>query len=286
VRSAPLQDKESAVTDQGQWQVVGNAAEVYERAIVPAVFAAWAPFVVDLADPRPGARVLDVACGTGVVARLVARRVGPTGEVVGLDLNAGMLAVAASTASKESATTSRITWQEASATKMPLPDRAFDIVYCQLGLQFFPDRPAALREMFRVLVPGGGLGLMVWRGIEHSPGFATFAEALARHVGAEAAGIMRAPFDLADTEELRSLIAAAGFSDITIRSVAGTVRFPSVVRFVQDQVAGSPLAGHVAKVSDAARAGLVSELETALQSYSATGTLMFPIEANLASARK
>jgi ubiquinone/menaquinone biosynthesis C-methylase UbiE len=99
------------MSDQGQWQVAGNAAEIYERALVPAVFAAWAPLVVDLADPRPGARVLDVACGTSVVARLIAQRVGPAGEVVGLDLNPGMLAVAASTASHEPSNGPRITWR-------------------------------------------------------------------------------------------------------------------------------------------------------------------------------
>src|SRR5438093_355948 len=125
------------MTDQGQWQVAGSAAETYERALVPAVFAAWAPLVVDLVDPRPGERVLDVACGTGVVARLVAQRVGHTGEVVGLDLNPGMLAVAASIASNAAPTSAPITWREASATKMPLPDATFDIAYCQLGLQFF-----------------------------------------------------------------------------------------------------------------------------------------------------
>jgi SAM-dependent methyltransferase len=179
-----------------------------------------------------------------------------------------------------------MTWQEASATKMPLPDATFDIVYCQLGLQFFPDRPAALREMNRVMVPGGRLGLMVWRGIEHSPGFGFLAAALARHVSSEAAGIMRAPFALADAEELRALIAAAGFRDIAIRPVPGTVRFPSVARFVQDYIAGSPLAGHVAKVSDEARAALVSEVGDALSSYLAAGVLTFPIEAHLASAKK
>ncbi len=274
------------MSDQGQWQVAGNAAETYERALIPAVFAAWAPRVVALADPRPGERVLDVACGTGVVARLVAREVGSTGNVVGLDLNPGMLAVAASSAANEPPTSALITWQEASATKMPLPDAAFDIAYCQLGLQFFPDRPAALREMHRVLVPGGRLGVMVWRSIEHSPGFGILAAALERHVSSEAAGIMRAPFALAKAEELRGLIAAAGFRDITIRPVPGTVRFPSVARFVQDYVAGSPLAGHVAKVSDEARAALVSEVGDALRSHFVAGALEFPIEAHLASARK
>jgi ubiquinone/menaquinone biosynthesis C-methylase UbiE len=274
------------MSDQGQWQVAGNAAETYERALIPAVFATWAPLVVALASPRPGERVLDVACGTGVVARLVAQEVGRTGSVIGLDLNPGMLAVAASSAASAPPTSAPMTWQEASATKMPFPDAAFDIAYCQLGLQFFPDRPAALREMHRVLVAEGRLGLMVWRSIEHSPGFGVLAAALARHVSSEAAGIMRAPFALADAEELRGLIAAAGFRDITIRPVAGTVRFPSVARFVQDYVAGSPLAGHVAKVSDEARAALVSEVSDALRPHLAAGALAFPIEAHLASAKK
>jgi hypothetical protein len=112
------------------------------------------------------------------------------------------------------------------------------------------------------------------------------AAALARHVSSEAAGIMRAPFALADAEELRALIAAAGFRDIAIRPVPGTVRFPSVARFVQDYIAGSPLAGHVAKVSDEARAALVSEVGDALSSYLAAGVLTFPIGAHLASAKK
>jgi hypothetical protein len=140
--------------------------------------------------------------------------------------------------------------------------------------------------MYRVLCPRGRLGVMVWRGIEHSPGFGAFAEALGRRVGPEAAGIMRAPFGLGDAEELRHLIAAAGFTDITIRSVPGTVLFPSVARFVQDYVAGSPLAGHVAKVSDEARAALLSDVSAALHTYLTPGALSFPIEAHLASARK
>jgi ubiquinone/menaquinone biosynthesis C-methylase UbiE len=274
------------MADQGQWQVTGNAAEIYEHALVPAVFAPWAPLVVALADPRPGERVLDIACGTGVVARLVAQRVGSTGNVTGLDLNPGMLAVAASVTASDLPTSAPITWREASATNMPLADGAFDVVYCQLGLQFFPDRPAALREMYRVLVSGGRLGLMVWQDIQHSPGFSALAAALARHVSTEAGGIMRAPFALADDEQLHALVAAEGFRDITIESVAGTVRFPSVLRFVQDYVRGSPLSGHVAKVSDETRRALVSEVGNALTSYVAGDRLKFPIKAHLASARK
>ena len=273
------------MSDREQWQVAGDAASTYEGALVPALFAAWAPLVAALGAPRPGERVLDVACGTGVVARLAAQRVGPAGQVVGLDLNPGMLAVAAG-ASPAGPGSAPITWREASATAMPLPDSAFDIVYCQAGLQFFPDRAAALREMQRVLVAGGRLGLMVWRGIQHSPGFGALAAALERHVSPEAAGVMRAPFGLAEADGLRALVAGAGFRDISIQAHTGSVRFPSTARFVQDQVAASPLAAHVAKVSDAARAGLVSQVAHALESYQVGGALAFPIEAHLARATK
>jgi len=137
-----------------------------------------------------------------------------------------------------------------------------------------------------VLVPGGRLGLMVWRSIEHTPGFGIFAGALARHVSGEAAEIMRAPFALGDAEQLRKLIGAASFRDVVVRPVAGTVRFPSAARFVQDQVAGSPLAGPVAKVSDEARAALAREIEEGLGPYLDGAAVAFPIEAHLASARR
>ncbi|MFL6266603.1 MAG: methyltransferase domain-containing protein [Actinomycetes bacterium] len=150
----------------GRWQVTGSAAEVYQRQLVPAIFAPWAPRVLDLAAPAAGARVLDVACGTGVVARLAAERVGPGGRVVGLDLNPGMLQVAAGLAVRGAPTR----WVQADAGHLPFGDRSFEVVCCQLGLQYVPDRAAALAEMARVLAPGGRLAAMVWRSIEHSPG--------------------------------------------------------------------------------------------------------------------
>jgi ubiquinone/menaquinone biosynthesis C-methylase UbiE len=171
------------MSDQVQWQVAGSAPENYERALVPAVFEPWAPQVVALAKPKAGDRVLDVACGTGVVARHAAERVGPSGRIVGLDLNPGMLSVAASVASKVSGNSAAITWREASAVEMPFADASFDVVYCQLGLQFFPDRPKALREMYRVLTPEGRLSLMVWRGIDQSPGSGCWRRRLRNTLG-------------------------------------------------------------------------------------------------------
>src|SRR4249919_2374270 len=118
------------MSQQGQWQVAGSAPEVYERERVPAVFGPWAPIVVELAYPLPGERVVDIACGTGIVARVAAARVGATGAVMGVDLNPGMLSVARSVAATNAQPGAPIQWQQASADKLPLPDGAFDIVHC------------------------------------------------------------------------------------------------------------------------------------------------------------
>jgi ubiquinone/menaquinone biosynthesis C-methylase UbiE len=266
-----------------QWQVAGSAPEVYERELVPAVFGAWAPILVELAQPHLGDRVVDIACGTGIVARIAAERVGPTGVVVGIDLNPGMLSVARSVVSTGARSGGLLQWQEASADKLPFPDGSFDVGYCQLGLQFFADRAAALREMRRVLGAEGRLALMVWRGIHESPGFAVLAEALQRHVG-QAAAIMRAPFALSDADELEALVRAAGFQNVAIYPRSGTVRFPSVERFVLSYVAGSPLAGPVSQAGDLAREALITEVRNALGKFTSNVELAFPIAAHLLRA--
>ena len=268
-------------SQQERWQLAGSAAEIYQEHLVPAIFGPWAPVMVESASLQPGERVLDVACGTGAVAREAAARVGVTGAVVGLDLNPGMLTVARGLPSAPGA---RVEWREGDATAMPFPDQAFDVVLCQLGLQYFPDRPAALMEMRRVLIPGGRLVLLVWQSIERSPGFALLAEALERQVGAPAAAIMRAPFVFGDPEEVRALIASAGFQDVSVRGATGTVHFPSAEHFVRYQVAGSPLAGPVGEASEGARAALVSEVRAAVQPFEDSQGLAFPIGAHVATA--
>lgn len=125
---------------QGQWQVTGSAPLVYERELVPAVFGPWAPIRVDMAEPKVGERVIDIACGTGIVSRVSAAKVGPTGTVAGVDLNPGMLAVARALATTDG--DASIQWHEATANILPFPGGSFDIAYCQLGLQFFADRGA------------------------------------------------------------------------------------------------------------------------------------------------
>jgi ubiquinone/menaquinone biosynthesis C-methylase UbiE len=145
-----------------------SVAEVYERYMVPAAFALWAADLLALLALPSGSRVLDVACGTGIVARMAAPQTGATGVVVGLDLHGGMLAVARAQAPTG-------VWVQGSATAFPCATAAFDVVVCQQGVQSFPDRLAALREMARVLRPGGRIALVVWGALADNPGHAALA---------------------------------------------------------------------------------------------------------------
>jgi SAM-dependent methyltransferase len=204
------------------------------------------PLLVARAALREGEHALDVACGTGVVARLAAAQVGGRGHVVGLDLNPGMLARARASSPAGGAA---VEWQEGDAGAMPFGGATFDAILCQLGLQYFPDRQQAACEIYRVLKPGGRLVVLVWRALAHSPGFAVLAAALEHHVCPAAAAVMRAPFVLGDaTDELRTVRVSA---DVRM------VRFASPATFVRHQVDGSPLASHVAQADDAARDALI-----------------------------
>ena len=196
-----------------QWQVSGSAPEAYEHYLVPTLFTPWAEDLVDRMALRPGERVVDVACGTGIVARLAAHRINPGGAVTGLDLNAGMLSVARSLSPPADVT---MEWREGSAMTLPFANATFNVVLCQQGLQFFPDRLAALREMYRVLVPGGRLGLSVWRPLRQNPYMAALGDALERRVNAEVATGMRTVCSMGDAEALRSLLLQAGFRDARI----------------------------------------------------------------------
>jgi len=213
------------------------------------------------------------------VARHVKPLVSPTGTVTGLDLNPGMLAIAR-------ALEPSIHWEEGNAQAISFADGSFDVVFCQLGLQYFPDRSAALREMRRVLAAGGRLVLLVWGPIQHSPGYAILADALERHLGVEAATIMRAPFGLGDPEQLRALVTGAGFGHVEIRSSVGKVRFASPEHFLRYQVAASPLAGPVSQADDRSRQALMQMASTALQTFASADGFAFPIEGNVAVARK
>jgi ubiquinone/menaquinone biosynthesis C-methylase UbiE len=273
--------------EQEQWQLDASAPELYQRCLVPAMTAMWACDLAGRAALLPGQRVLDVACGTGVVARVAAERVGGTGRVAALDINPGMLAVARSLPAVAGA---RVAWHRGSALALPFSAGAFDVVLCQLGLQFIPDPLAALREIWRVLIPGGRLALNVFSPIERNPATCALADALDRHVRPGASVAKRAEHALADTAELRALVAAAGFNDIEIRTATKMVRFSSAADYVRIQLAATPLATLITGYDVTARNHLIDALAgdigADLAAYAAGDPgLTFPQEIQVVLAR-
>jgi ubiquinone/menaquinone biosynthesis C-methylase UbiE len=230
--------------------------------------------------------VLDVACGTGVVARLAAETVGETGRVAAVDINREMLAVARSLPSPGFGA---IEWCEGSADALLFDDREFDVVLCQLGLQFFPARLAAVREMHRVLVATGRAAASVFTSIEHNPAAHALADAVDRHFGAGTSQAKRSEHTLADREELRKLFEAAGFAGIRLEVVTQTVRFASVNEWVEIQFAATPLRallmGH-APVERERLVGLVrTDVGEMLARFESGGAFAFPQQVHVVLAQ-
>jgi SAM-dependent methyltransferase len=262
----------------------GSIAGKYERYLVPAIFAPIAVDFLNIVKPRPGDHVLDVACGTGIVARLAAERAGTTGRVVGLDLLPEMLNQARALPK----TDPPVEWENASADKMPFSDEAFTLVLCQQSLPFFPDKPAALREMYRVTAPGGKLGLNVLTDISRTPAMIALAEALARNIGPEPAAFVRAVGSLCDETELRDLVEGAGFHDLAIQTVTEELSFPSPEEFVRQYLVSTPLAANesVKQADETARAAVVQEVKSRLAPYVDDRGTAGPAEIYVVSARK
>lgn len=228
-------------TPTEDFQISPEAAEVYEARFVPGIFAERVPHTLDAAGVRAGQSVLDVACGTGVVARAAVDRVGPTGSVTGVDLNEAMLAVARRLAPG-------IDWHRGDVAALPFADHRFDAVVCQMAMMFFPDPVAALTEMARVARPGGTVAVLVPASLASSPGYSRFADVVAQHAGRDAVGLVTTYFALGDLDGLRLNFADAGLSGLEASTRAGSARFGSIDEFVATEVEGSPL---IERIDDA-----------------------------------
>lgn len=258
----------------------GSPAESYERYFVPAIGAPLARDLVDRAALRAGERVLDVACGTGIVTRLAAEQVGPTGTVAGLDVNPGMLAVARAVTPPGRS----IDWHEASAEAMPLPDGGFDVVLCQMGLQFIPDKAAAVSEMRRVLAPGGRL--LVTTPGPTPPPMAAMAAALADRVGPDVGGFVHAVFSLHDAERLRGLLGGAGLTDVVVDRHVATLRLPAPRDFLWQYIASTPMAAAVDQLSEDAGTALERSMVAGCEPFVDDGALVMPVGMSTAIARR
>jgi SAM-dependent methyltransferase len=259
-----------------QGQVTRSAADIYEEFFVPALFAAWSGPVAQAAGIAPGQDVLDVACGTGVLAREAARRVQPGGAVTGLDRNDGMLVVARRKAPE-------IEWRQGLAEALPFADDRFDAVVSQFGLMFFDDRVSALSEMWRVLKPGGELAVAVWDALERTPGYAAMTALLQRLFGERIADALRAPFVLGDPGALAALAAQAGIqAEVTTRK--GTARFPSIEAWVHTDIKGWTLAD---MIDEGQYRLLQREAPQALQRFvQPDGAVVFEAPAHILCATK
>ena len=262
-----------------------NPAETYEQYFVPAMFLPWATILLRHAALQSGERVLDVACGTGIVARQAAPLAGPGGQVVAVDMNPAMLGVARTLPAPSGAT---VTWREGNAMALPFPDGAFDVVLCQHGLQFVPDRAGAVREMRRVLAPGGRALVIVLQALPRHPVFEALMESVARNLSLPISAVMT-PFALYDADELRTLFTGAGFKKVDILPESTTVRFPEPERFVPLAVISSAAAVPAfAQLEAPARAALLEtvrgEVEPTIRRYRDADVVTFPMYAHIAVA--
>lgn len=257
-----------------------DAAKSYQDYMVPGMFVPLAEHMIELAEVTEGDRALDVACGTGSLTRLLAAAVGERGRVAAIDLSSQMLDVARELGSPSGAA---IAYQQGSADALPFADREFSLLTCQQGLQFFPDRPAALGEFRRVLAPGGRAAVATWS--DGGFGFNAIIDALRRHIGDDIADMLAAPYVITDPGELRALLEAAGFSDIVVGVERVVVRFADPARYGERIIASGPAASRFAQASSQQRDRVAADVAAAMERVRDGDMAVFEMPTLVAIAR-
>jgi ubiquinone/menaquinone biosynthesis C-methylase UbiE len=259
-----------------------SAAEAYEAVLVPPVFRPWADLMVREAGVSEGARALDVACGTGIVARCAARLCGARGQSTGIDIEPAMIEVARAISIREG---QHVEYHCAPATDLPFEPAAFDAAFCLQGLQYFADKAQALAELHRVMRPSGTLVLATWTGMEENAGHWAMIGALERrNIDAKD---MRKPFALSDPASLRTLAADAGFKSVAVQTVRRTAGFPSAKVFVESTAKGAPSSRlALAKVPAPEWPDFLADVEARLSPRGPGVPIEFVMASNLLSARR
>lgn len=244
----------------------GTGAENYQRYFVPAIATPVSAGLLQAAALQPGERVLDVACGTGLVARLAAERVGPTGTVTGVDISPDMIEVAQPTPAPA---VPAVDWQVGDAASLPLPDGAYDVVLCQMGLMFMEDRPRALSEMRRVLAPGGRLVVNTPGPIQ--PPFQLMEQAIVDHINPELGGFVRAVFSMHEPGAVAALLRDAGFDDVDAKVSVATFQLAAPAEFLWQYINLTPMGPFVAQAPEAAQTAMEQQVVESWAPYVVNG---------------
>jgi SAM-dependent methyltransferase len=268
-----------------------NPAQAYQSYFGPAIFEPLAERVLAVAAPAAGERVIDVACGTGILTRPLAAHAGPDGRVVGVDINPAMVATARAIEPDEGS--APIAYRAGDGTALDERSATYDIAYCQQGLQFFPDPSLGAAELRRVLRDGGRAVVAVWQGIDRHPLFAALADAEEPHLAALGVSLSRAeliaPFSLGDPDELRGLLRDAGFADVRLTTRSIEARFADADRFVERLEYAYAAVVPAFAQDPAAFQGylerIAADTRDVVETYRSGDHVVVPMHANVAVAR-
>ncbi len=261
------------------WQLSGDGPDAYEKYIVPAYTRAWAKEIVNRACLRDGEKILDVACGTGLVARIAADGQDSTDLIYGVDVNEVMI-------KKAQGIEENINWHHSDVTNMPFPDNHFDVVFCQQGLQYFPEPSLALKEMNRVLVENGRVLLSVWRPIKYSPFYASLCMVLEEYVNEKAASMLSNAFNFGDHGKLKILFTNTGFNSTKINIVIKQMNYFPFDEFVIGGIMATPFFKDIQQMQESKREEMLSQIYKLNQAYIDDNGLVAPLESYIVSAKK
>ena len=258
----------------------GTGAENYQRYFVPAIATPVSVGLLDTANLQRGERVLDVACGTGVIARLAAEQVAPSGSVTAIDVAPDMISVAKSSAPAAS----HIEWHVGDAAALPLADNAYDVVLCQLGLMFMEDRPAALAEMRRVVAPDGRVVINTPGAIQ--PAFVAMEQAIVEHISPDLGGFVRAVFSMHDPDALATLLRDARLHDVSATVTTARFELPAPAEFLWQYINLTPMGPLVAAATEEAQSAMERQVVDRWQPFVVNGKTLVDQPMVIASGRR
>lgn len=270
------------MTDTASSGAPETFAERYEATLVPVIFRPWARELIARATPQDGEDILDLACGTGAVTHEVVLSGIKAGGLTGADYSAGMLEVARAKAGRAGFSAD---WVEADAAALPFEDDRFDVAFCQQALQFFPDRPAALSELRRVMRPGGRVAFCVSQELALNPLLRSQAATLDKWSSPAAGDAVRAICGLPDGVKIRAMFDRAGFNDVAVESVSLDLHHPDGWAFAEGAMGGMHTGDKISQLSAAQREACFGDFLTGLGDCFDGTAIRFPHVSNVITAR-